>query len=306
LADQHHISAPTIRRDGVYADGIEVLAQVLGPEVRQAILAGEIPLTRQDIRTLSLLLASDLENQTVAKAAQRDGVLAPTLQAMARAGRCAICHRPLSDPDSISRGIGPVCAGHSNGAHGARSGASSAPPAAPALVLEPEAPEADEETSSTWPQSCASGDCEWYTPPPIIALVRAVLDGIDVDPASCAAAQAVVQARTYYTLDDDGLRHPWHGTVFCNPPYKLPDVARFGGKLIEELAVGHTTEAILLVNAATETDWFQSIAAPTSVQSGDTRIGDRSDAGTSCTTHGRHGRRGTPGYDRPGRPSGTA
>ena len=47
------------------------------------------------------------------------------------------------------------------------------------------------------------------------------------------------------------------GTVFCNPPYKMPDVARFIGKLIEERDAQRTTAAIVLVNAATETDWFQ-------------------------------------------------
>jgi hypothetical protein len=104
----------------------------------------------------------------------------------------------------------------------------------------------------------SSGDCEWYTPPEVLDLVRAVLGTIDVDPASCVAAQAHVQARTYHTATDDGLCQPWIGTVFCNPPYKMPQIARFIGKLIEEREVGHTTEAILLVNAATETDWFQA------------------------------------------------
>jgi hypothetical protein len=263
LADQHHISAPTIRRDGAYADGIEVLAQVLGPEVRQAILAGEIPLTRQDIRTLSLLLASDLENQTVAKAAQRDGVLAPTLQAMARAGRCAICHRPLSDPGSISRGIGPVCAGHGNGAHGTSRGASqpSAAPLAiedeaPVLVLEPELPEGDDAPAAL----PVTGDDEWYTPLDILALVKAVLGAIDVDPATDAFGQALVQATTFYTKDDDGLRQSWYGRVFCNPPYRDADVGPFSRKLWGEITAGHTSEAILLVNATMETKAFQAIA----------------------------------------------
>ena len=56
---------------------------------------------------------------------------------------------------------------------------------------------------------------------------------------------------------DDGLQQPWPGTVFLNPPYKLPDVARFIGKLYAELDAQRTTAAILLVNNATETDWFQ-------------------------------------------------
>ena len=25
--------------------------------------------------------------------------------------RCSVCHRPLTDPESIARGMGPVCAG---------------------------------------------------------------------------------------------------------------------------------------------------------------------------------------------------
>jgi hypothetical protein len=80
---------------------------------------------------------------------------------------------------------------------------------------------------------------------------------MDLDPASCDAAQARVQARTFYTVHDDGLRQPWIGRVFCNPPYKMPEIARFIGKLFEELDAQRTTAAILLVNSATETDWFQ-------------------------------------------------
>ena len=90
------------------------------------------------------------------------------------------------------------------------------------------------------------------TPPEVMTLVRQVLGTIDVDPASCLAAQEVVQARTYYTVEDDGLRHPWTGTVFCNPSYQMPEVARFCGKLLEELDAGHTTAAILLVNSVTD------------------------------------------------------
>ena len=48
---------------------------------------------------------------------------------------------------------------------------------------------------------------------------------------------------------------------FCNPPYKMPEVARFIGKLCEELDATRTTAAILLVNSATETDWFQRALA---------------------------------------------
>ena len=37
---------------------------------------------------------------------------------------------------------------------------------------------------------------------------------------------------------------PQPGTVFCSPPYKMPEVARFIGKLCEELDAQRTTAAI--------------------------------------------------------------
>jgi hypothetical protein len=105
-----------------------------------------------------------------------------------------------------------------------------------------------------------TGDFEWYTPPEFIALEREVLGEIDTDPASCEEAQQTVQARIFYTLEDDGLSHPWYGNVHLNPPYQMPAVARFCGKLLEEIDGGHTTAAILLINSVTDTDWFHTIA----------------------------------------------
>jgi hypothetical protein len=262
LAAQHKVGHATIERDGAYAAAVETLALTLGPAARQAILARDLPLTRKDVLGLAALASTSAEHAAVIKEALHGAEPGPTLQAMARAARCAICQRPLSDPTSVQRGIGPICAGHGNG-QGRAGGAGSATGRTPApLVLEPETPEPGAMTApATWPQIAASGDFEYYTPKEVLDLVREVLGTIDLDPASCATAQSTVQARTYYTVEDDGLRQPWHGTVFCNPPYKMPEIARFCGKLIEELEAGHATAAILLVNAMTATDWFQTIGA---------------------------------------------
>ena len=103
------------------------------------------------------------------------------------------------------------------------------------------------------------GDTDaWNTPAPLLALVRTVMAGIDVDPASNVEAQAVVRAATFYTLETDGLAHQWPGRVFVNPPYSDP--APFIAKLLVELDAGRTTEAIVLVNARTGAGWFQSLA----------------------------------------------
>lgn len=103
----------------------------------------------------------------------------------------------------------------------------------------------------------SSNSNEWYTPPEYIEAARRVMGKIDVDPASCEEANKVVQAKKYYTAQDDGLQYDWPGRVWLNPPYGGL-TAKFVGKLVEQYKAGITTEAILLVNAhATDTDWFQ-------------------------------------------------
>lgn len=59
---------------------------------------------------------------------------------------------------------------------------------------------------------------EWYTPPDVVELCRAALGGfIELDPASCDAAQAIVQAQGYSTIEKPC--EDWDAvTIFCNPP----------------------------------------------------------------------------------------
>ncbi len=59
---------------------------------------------------------------------------------------------------------------------------------------------------------------EHYTPRKYIEAVRYVLGDIDLDPASCEMANVIVQAKVYYDMVTDGLRQPWTGKVFVNPP----------------------------------------------------------------------------------------
>ena len=104
-----------------------------------------------------------------------------------------------------------------------------------------------------------SGNNEWYTPSDYIELARAVMGDIDLDPASSYKANEVVQAKTYYTAQDDGLSQDWQGRVWLNPPYSSELIVKFTEKLIAELS--RISQALVLVNNATETEWFSRLVS---------------------------------------------
>jgi len=105
-----------------------------------------------------------------------------------------------------------------------------------------------------------TGNNEWYTPRQFIAAAREVLGAIDLDPASSEDANVIVEATTYYTLDDNGLERPWRGRVWMNPPYAQPEIKHFAAKFAASVDAGDIPAGIVLVNNATETDWFRTLS----------------------------------------------
>lgn len=64
---------------------------------------------------------------------------------------------------------------------------------------------------------------EHFTPMAIIEAAHELMGGIDLDPASCEAANRLVLADRYYSLEDPGHAQQWGGRVFLNPPGGVVD-----------------------------------------------------------------------------------
>jgi ParB family chromosome partitioning protein len=106
---------------------------------------------------------------------------------------------------------------------------------------------------------------EWFTPSRYINAARAVMGGIDLDPASCAAANQIVKAERYFTKEQNGLLQEWKAkSIWLNPPYARTEHYQSGIKLFVDKCLdayqrGDVLQAIILVTAEINAKWFQPL-----------------------------------------------
>ena len=89
--------------------------------------------------------------------------------------------------------------------------------------------------------------CSWITPREVLR----ELGSFDLDPCA-AVSQPWPCAAKSYTIRENGLLQPWHGRVWCNPPYG--EAAR---AFMERMAA-HAGGGLALVFARTDTRWFHA------------------------------------------------
>lgn len=94
---------------------------------------------------------------------------------------------------------------------------------------------------------------EHYSPPSIVEPARVALGGtIDFDPFSCALANTIVRATSFYSAEQapSGFAAAWHGNVLCNPPGgKLSGESQqvlAWVKLLSEVKIGRVQSAIFV------------------------------------------------------------
>ena len=100
---------------------------------------------------------------------------------------------------------------------------------------------------------------EIYTPGHITETAHKVMGGIDLDPASSLKANETVKAKLFFDKDTDGLKQPWIGKIWLNPPYLKDVIDSFIDKLATEKEKCNLKQAIVIVNNNTQTKWAQKL-----------------------------------------------
>lgn len=104
-----------------------------------------------------------------------------------------------------------------------------------------------------------SGKTEYFTQPFIIEAARSTMGCIDLDPASCAAANGIVKASRFFDAMIDGLKQPWFGNVWLNHPFSRQGNPRWIQKAVSEFESGNAYQLTCITFAATSEEWTEPL-----------------------------------------------
>jgi len=104
-------------------------------------------------------------------------------------------------------------------------------------------------------------DAQWWqteendevaTSPTLWRPLADAMGGFDLDPAAGCEPTPIAEDR--YTPEDNGLRQPWYGTVWLNPPFS--DKSPWYRRLVDQLWNGDVDAAVALATVDPSADWF--------------------------------------------------
>ena len=102
-----------------------------------------------------------------------------------------------------------------------------------------------------------SSSDDYWTPDEVVEAAVGMFTSINLDPCS-NDGEPNIPADLHYRKEDDGLSQQWVGRVYVNPPYSR--IGDWVDKLVEELKAGEVSQALLLVPARTDTQWWKRLA----------------------------------------------
>ena len=103
----------------------------------------------------------------------------------------------------------------------------------------------------------------WGTPQALFDRLN-VMFNFELDP--CAANGEIAKCPLFYTPEDDGLKLPWRGRVFLNPPYGRNRVKKWVAKAASELVIENAELVVALLPASVGTHWFNDYVMPYATQ----------------------------------------
>jgi len=104
----------------------------------------------------------------------------------------------------------------------------------------------------------SSKSVEWETPQDLFQNLDDEFH-FTLDPA---ATKENAKCKNFYTVEENGLIQPWHGTAWLNPPYgKGRIIEPWIEKVITEVSAGNCI-VVALLPARTDTIWFHENVMP--------------------------------------------
>ena len=102
-----------------------------------------------------------------------------------------------------------------------------------------------------------TGNNSWGTPPAFMKFLKTErMMTFDLDAcASCRNNKAPI----FFSEAEDGLRQPWFGDVWLNPPYD--GIREWLDKAKREVQLGNCNSVTALIPARTDTKWFHDVVA---------------------------------------------